>query len=130
MQRILVVDEKEKSFLKKIIPVSAFIGGLCCFTPVVLVLFGLGTVAYGVSLANVFYGTYKWAFRGAALLFLFAGLFWYIYKKEEICTLDKLRKNKRKVVNLILITLIFGIIAYIIWLYVIVELIGIAMGLW
>jgi len=124
------LDKKQKSFLKKVIPATAFVAGLCCFTPIVLVLFGLSTVAFAASLSDLFYGTYKWAFRGAGLLFLGLTLFWYFYKKEKICTLDELKKRKRFVINFVLIALIIGIIAYILWLYVIVELIGLALGIW
>lgn len=120
----------EKSFLKKVLPVSALIGGLCCFTPVVLVFLGVSTVAFGASLSNVLYGSYKWIFRGSALLFLFAALFWYFYKKEKICTIDELKKKRRRVINLVLITLISSIFIYILWLYGIVELMGIWLGLW
>jgi uncharacterized membrane protein len=76
------------------------------------------------------YGTYKWAFRGAALLFLGLALFWYLYKKEKVCTIDELKKKRRKIINLVLLTLITAIVAYIIWLYVIVEIIGILLGIW
>jgi len=124
------IDKKEKSFLKKIVPISAFIAGLCCFTPVILVLTGVSTVAFAASLSDLLYGTYKWAFRGAGLLFLGLALFWYFYKTEKICSFDELKKKRRKVINLTIIVLIAGVIAYVIWLYVIVELIGIVLGVW
>ena len=125
-----LIDHNQKSFLKKIIPASAFIGGLCCFTPVVLVLFGLSSVSFAASLADVLYGTYKWVFRGVALLLLAIALFWYFYKKEKICTIDELNKKRRRVINFILFSVISLVIAYIIWLYIIVEIIGILLGIW
>ena len=124
------INKQEKSFLKKVIPLSAFIGGLCCFTPIVLVLLGIGTTAYAASLTDILYGQFKWAFRGVALLFLLTAIFWFIYKKEKICTIDELKKKKKKIINLIVITLLSGIIIYIIWLYVIVEIIGVLLGIW
>ena len=124
------MDKEQKSFIKKIVAISAFVGGLCCFAPVVLVLFGLSTVTFAASLADTFYGTYKWAFRGIALLFLSLALYWYIYKKEKVCTIDQLKKKRRKIINLVLITLISAILAYIVWLYVVVEIIGILLGIW
>jgi len=124
------LDKKEKSFLKKMVPFSAFVGGLCCFTPVVLVLFGLSSVAYATSLTNVLYGDYKWAFRGVALLFLLIGLAWYFYKKEGICSLDDLKRRKRKVLNMILISVIVLTLVYIVWLYIVVEVIGLGLGIW
>ena len=124
------LDKKQKSFLKKIIPTVAVIGGLCCFTPVILVLFGLSTVAFAASLADTLYGTYKWAFRGVALVLLLASLGWYFYKKENVCSLDAVKRKRTKIINFTLLTISIGIIAYIIWLYVIVELIGIGLGIW
>ena len=124
------LDKEEKKFLKKIIPVGAVFAGLCCFAPVVLVLFGLSSVAFAASLSDTLYGTYKWAFRGMGLLFLILSLYWYIYKKEKVCTIGEFKKKKRKILNLVLITLISGILAYIVWLYVIVEWMGKALGIW
>ena len=124
------MDNNQKSFLKRVLPVSAFIAGLCCFTPIVLVLLGVSTVSYAASLSDILYGQYKWLFRGIALLFLLSSLYWYFYKKEKICTIDEAKKKRKKIINLILVTLISGIIIYIIWLYVIVEIIGILLGIW
>ena len=116
--------------MKKIIPAVAFLGGLCCFTPLVLALFGLSSIAYASSLADLLYGSYKWIFRSASLLFLLAGLAYYFYKKEGICSLDQLKRKRRKIINLTLLAIIIGIIAYTIWLYVIVEIIGLLVGVW
>ena len=124
------MDNNQKSFIKRVLPVSAFIAGLCCFTPIVLVLLGISTVSYAASLSDILYGQYKWLFRGIALLFLLSSLYWYFYKKEKICTIDEAKKKRKKIINLILVTLISGIIIYIIWLYVIVEIIGILLGIW
>lgn len=126
----MALDKQQKSFLKKTVPATAFFAGLCCFTPVVLVLFGISTVTYAASLSDLLYGSYKWAFRGAALLFLGLALFWYFYKKEKICTIDEFKKKRRKILNFVLLTLIIAVAAYIIWLYVLVEIIGILLGIW
>ena len=124
------LNKKEKSFLKKAIPVTAFIAGLCCFTPVVFVLFGLSSVAFAASLADNLYGNYKWVFRGISLGLLLAALGWYFYSKEGICSLDAAKRKKKKIINLTLITLSIAILSYIIWLYIIVEIIGIWLGIW
>ena len=126
----LTLDKKQKSFLKKLIPTVAVIGVLCCLTPVILVLFGLSTVAFAASLADTLYGSYKWAFRGVSLVLLLASLGWYFYKKENVCSLDAVKKKRTKIINFTLLTLGIGVVAYIIWLYVVVELIGIGLGIW
>tara|TARA_Y100000310_G_C20391629_1_gene673086 strand:- start:197 stop:580 length:384 start_codon:yes stop_codon:yes gene_type:complete len=124
------ISKDQKSFLKKIIPTVAVVGGLCCFTPVILVLFGLSTVAFAASLSDTLYGTYKWAFRGVALVLLFISLGWYFYKKEGVCSLNAVKRKRTKIINFTLLTLAIAVLAYIIWLYVIVELIGIGLGIW
>jgi hypothetical protein len=127
---IMELSDEQKSFLKKVVPIAAFIGGLCCFTPVVLVLLGLSTVTFAASLSDVLYGQFKWAFIGISLLFLFGALFWYFFKKENICSIDSAKRKRRLIINFTLTTLIIVTIAYVIWLYVIVEIIGIFLGLW
>ncbi len=124
------VDTNQKSFLKKTIPFTAFVAGLCCFTPLILVMLGLSSVAFASSLADVFYGQYKWVFRGVALLLLLSSIFWYIRKKENVCSLDDFKRKRTKIINLVLISLILFVIGYIIWLYVIVHYLGVFYGIW
>ena len=120
----------QKAFLKKIVPFSAFVGGLCCFSSVVLVLFGLSSVAFAASLSDFLYYQHKWGFRAIALLFLLAGLVWYFYKKEGICTLDDIKREHKRIINVLLVSILSLVLAYIIWLYVIVEILGILLGIW
>jgi|TARA_Y100000310_G_C20698427_1_gene827405 hypothetical protein len=127
---MMPLDKEQKSFIKKIVPLVAFIAGLCCFTPIILVLFGLSSVAFAASLSDVLYYQYKWAFRGVALFLLALALFWYFYKLEKVCTFDELKKKRRKIINFTLLTLIIAVLSYIIWLYVIVEIVGIFLGIW
>ena len=94
-----------------------------------MVLLGLGTVSFAASLSDVLYGQYKWVFRGVGLLLLAVALVIY-FRKKNICTLDDVKKNRRKVVNTILIVLIASIAAYILWLYVIVHIIGAFLEIW
>lgn len=120
----------EKNFLKTIVPVSAFIGGLCCFTPVVVVLLGIGSVSYAASLTDLLYYEYRWVFQAAGLAFLLGGLCVYLYSSGEVCSLDDAVRKRRKILNLVGISVALGALAYIFWLYVVVELIGIALGIW
>jgi hypothetical protein len=127
---IFVIPDTQKSFLKRIVPLSAFIGGLCCFAPVVLVILGISSVTFAISLTDILYGQYVWAFRGLAFLFLGMGLLWYFYKKENICSLDEARKKKQLIINISLTSVIILTFSYVIWTYVIVEILGIYLGLW
>jgi len=63
------------------------IGGLCCMTPIVMVLLGLASISAANSLGNVLYGEYRWAFRAASLVFLIAAIVVY-FRRRGICTLD------------------------------------------
>ena len=125
-----MIDKDTRSFLKKIIPAAAVIGGLCCLTPIILVLLGLSSVAFAASLSNTLYFGYAWAFRSAALVFLIIALVYYFYKKEGVCSLDEVKRKRTKIINTVLLTLIIAIITYLIWLYVILEIIGILLGIW
>ncbi|HLC66115.1 MAG TPA: hypothetical protein VJK52_00565 [Candidatus Nanoarchaeia archaeon] len=124
------MDDKRKSFLRKLVPSAAFLAGLCCFSPLVLVLLGLSSVSFASSLADSLYGTYKWLFRAAGLLFLAAALVWYFYRKEGICTLDAVKRNRTRIINTTLLAFFLVIVLYLLWLYVIVHYAGVWLGIW
>jgi uncharacterized membrane protein len=109
---------------------ASFIAGLCCFSPVVLVLLGLSTASVASGFADTLYGDYKWYFRSAGFVFLAAAfVFWYFQKKKS-CPLDQRARLRRKMLNLFLISCVVFIVAYVIWLYVIVEFLGVQLGIW
>ncbi len=120
--------KKDKSFWSAI-GLSAFVASFCCLTPIVLVLFGLSSVAFASSLGLTLYGEWKWAFRGVGLLLLAASMFFY-FRSKGICTLDQARKRRNEIINKVLIALIAAIIAYVIFLYVILHYIGVWMDIW
>jgi len=51
----------------KIGALTGFLGILCCVGPVVLVLLGLASVSFAISLGDTLYYEHGWYFRGAAL---------------------------------------------------------------
>lgn len=107
---------------------AAFIAGLCCLTPIVLVLLGLASISVAADLGNVLYGDYKWAFRAVALIFLVLALVVY-FRKRGICTLEEARRQRNRILNASLLVLIFAIGGYIAWNYIVVQYWGIAVGL-
>ncbi len=107
---------------------AAIIGGLCCVTPVVLVLLGLSTLAFANSLGNVLYGEYRWAFRIAALVFLALTL-WVYFRRSGICTLDQAKRQRNRIINTTLVVLVFAVGMYIFWTYFAVHWWGIRVGL-
>lgn len=124
------LSDADWRFLKLSVPAAAFVGGLCCFAPVVVVLAGIGSVSYAVSLTDLLYYEYAWAFRLAGLGFLLASFVVYLYTNEGVCSVDAAVRKRRKIVNLLGVAVILATVAYVVWLYVIVELIGLALGIW
>lgn len=106
------------------------IASLCCFAPVVLVLFGLSTVAFAASLSDIFYGQYKWWFRLVGLALLTVAFVIYLRRSKGICTIDQAKQRRNEIINLALVVLSAGVIGYIIWLYVVVEIVGYLLGIW
>lgn len=117
-------------FLKLSVPIAAFIGGLCCFAPVVVVLAGIGSVSYAVSLTDLLYYEYAWAFRLAGLAFILNAFVTHLYTNEEARSVDAAVRKRRKILNLLGIAIILAALAYAVWLYVVVELIGMALDIW
>jgi len=124
------LTSNQKLFIKIFAPISGFIAGLCCFTPVVLVFFGLSTISYAAGLSDVLYGQYHWVFLMGSFIFLGVGIIWYLYTKENICSLDDIKRERNLVLNFLLMIIIWSILIYILWFYVIVEIMGILLGIW
>jgi hypothetical protein len=116
---------------KGVVGLAAFagvIGGLCCVTPIVMVLLGIASVSVASDFGNVLYGDYKWAFRGVAFLSTVAGLVIY-FRSRGICTLDQARRQRNRVINMSLLVLVGGVAMYTFWTYIVVHYWGIAAGL-
>ena len=107
---------------------AALVGGLCCLTPVVLVLLGLASISAAASLGNVLYGDYHWEFRLGAFVLLALALVVY-FRRRGVCTLDQARRQRRRIINTSLVVLIFAVGIYIFWTYVAVHWFGIWAGL-
>jgi len=114
----------------KITGIPVVVASLCCLTPVVIVLFGLGSVSLAASLADTFYGQYRWLFRAAGLVLLVISIVWYLWREKGICTIDEAKKRRNEIINIVAIALAAGIAGYFIFLYVIVEYAGMWLGIW
>jgi len=117
-----------KELLKLVSP-AVVVASLCCLSPVILVLLGLSSVTFAASLADTFYGDYKWAFRAVGLVLLMLSLFFY-FRKKGICTLDQVKRKRREIINTVLLVLVIGVLGYVFFLYVVVHYIGVWMSLW
>lgn len=113
----------------KITGIPVVIASLCCLSSVVLVLFGLSTVSFAASLASTLYGSYKWMFRGIGFLLLVLSLLFY-FRQKGICTLDEAKRKKTMIINTVILSLIIAVLGYPFFLYVVVEYLGILLGIW
>ncbi len=75
---------------------AGLLGISCCVTPVVLVLLGLSSVSFAISLGNTLYYQYGWYFRGAALLLALGGLYVHL-KRKNACTLRGAKSRWRTI---------------------------------
>ncbi len=118
-----------KSILK-MTGIPIVIASLCCLTPVIIVLFGLGSVSLAASLADMLYGTYKWAFHIELLILLGLSLVWYLRREKGICTTNEAKRRRNEILNIVGIALTAGVIGYFVWLYVVVEYAGTWLNIW
>jgi uncharacterized membrane protein len=110
--------------------VSAFLAALCCFSPIVVVMLGLGSTAVATSLSDTLYGDYKWWFRAVGLTSLIgAYVYWYKRRTKE-CSIDEKKRERRKLLNLFIISLFTFLLFYVVWLYGILDIWGALLGIW
>src|SRR5881296_2883048 len=88
--------------------IFGLVAGLCCLTPIVLVLLGVATISAANSLGNILYGEYRWAFRAAALASLVAAIVVH-FRRRGVCTLDEARRRRNAILNFSVLALILGI---------------------
>lgn len=121
---------KQITEILKISGIPVVLASLCCLSPVILVLLGISSVSFASSLADTFYGTYKWVFRGIGLAALLGSLWYYLYMHKGICTLDQAKRRRNEIINYLTLTLIAGVLGYLFFLYVIVHYLGVWLMLW
>ena len=108
---------------------SAVVASLCCLPSGVLVLFGLASVSTAAALSDRrYWGPMRYVLYAVSLALAVGGLVLY-FRRRGICTLDGARRERNRIRNTTLLVLIGGVLAYLVWNYVILDLIGIALGL-
>lgn len=114
----------------KISSVPVVIASLCCLSPVILVVFGIGTLGFATSLADTLYGEYKWVFRIAGLIAMVVSLVLYFRRKKGICTIDEAKRRRNEIINTVALTVITCVVGYIFFLYVVVHYAGVYLHIW
>ncbi|MCA9365858.1 hypothetical protein KC723_03100 [Candidatus Kaiserbacteria bacterium] len=123
------MNKKLKEILK-ISSIPVILASMCCLSPIILVLIGVSTVSFASSLADTFYGDYKWWFRGVGLFTLLGSLYFYLKRTKGICTVDEAKKRRNEIINYLALTLIAGVLGYIFFLYIVVHYLGVWLKLW
>ena len=118
----------------KYIAGSTLVASLCCLPSVVMVMLGLATVSTGAALSDTLYWGgegFGW-FRGTMLLIaslsVIIGLVVY-FREQGICTFNEAKRNRRKIINTSLLVLCISYLLYLLFNYVILTELGIAVGL-
>jgi uncharacterized membrane protein len=114
----------------KISSIPVVLASLCCLSPVILVLLGISSVSFASSLADTFYGEYKWWFRAVGILALIGSLVYYLRRKKGVCTIDDVKRRRNEIINLTALTAVAAVIGYLFFLYVIVHYGGVYLNIW
>jgi len=126
--------KEDLASLWKVIGGSAFLASMCCFPSIVLVMFGIASVSTAAALSDTLYwggdgmGWFRPALMLSSVLFVGIGLVAY-FRREGICTLDAARRERTRIVNTSLVVFICASVTYIVFNYIILTEIGIALNL-
>ena len=113
---------------------SAFLASMCCFPSVVLVMFGLASISSAAALSNDLYwgtngmGWFRPVLLVLSTLLVLIGLVMY-FRKEGICSLDEARRQRKRILNTSLLVLSLSLVSYIVFNFVILTEIGVALDL-
>ena len=89
---------------------AGLFGIACCVSPVVLVLLGLSSVSFAISLGNTLYYQYGWYFRGAAVLLAALGALG-ILRRQNSCSLAGARAQWRLLLSIVVaMAVVYGLL--------------------
>jgi len=93
------------------------------------VLFGLSSISAAAAFGDsLYFGPARWIFYGASFLFLALGLVIY-FRRQGICSLNDARRQQTRILNTGLLVLAASVAGYLFLTYVILEIVGIRLGL-
>jgi hypothetical protein len=124
------MEEVETRSLYSLVGLSALTASMCCLPSVIWVLFaGSSAIVAADSLSNnLYYSWVRFALYGISGLMVTVGLIVY-FRNRGICSIEDAKKNSTKIVNVSLAVFTASIIVYLIWNFIILEIVGIAVGL-
>ena len=123
----MIIDDVKH--LWKWIGGSALLASMCCVPSILLVAFGLMSVSTADALSNdLYFGPFRYILYGLTIALLTIGLIRY-FQHQGICDLDTAKRERRRIVNTSLLVFIISVLVYIVWNYLILEILGISLGL-
>lgn len=114
----------------KVSGIPVITASLCCLSPVVLVSLSVASVSFASSLADTFYGQYKWYFRVFGLAALLVSFYFYSKRNLGVCSIDDAIRRKNELLNKLALAVLVGVIGYIFFLYVVVHYVGVFLNIW
>ena len=132
IEQLTILDESKS--LWKLISGSAILASMCCLPSIVLLLFGLASVSSAAAVSDTLYwglDGYQW-FRPVlslvSVILVLSGLVIY-FRSKGICSIEQAKRERKRIINISLTVLITSEVIYLIFNYVILTEIGIALGL-
>ena len=124
------MDAEKTRPLAKLVVASALTASLCCLPSVIWVLFaGSSAIVAADQLSNeLYYSWVRYALYGVSFCMVSYGLVLY-FRNQGVCTLDDAKRERRRVLNTSLAVFTAAVLVYLVWNFVILEIIGIAIGL-
>lgn len=96
---------------------GGFLSSLCCVGPLIVILFGLGSVSFALSISK-----YRPYFLGIGFLFMVGTIALHLKKKNKCCDVNCFSvKGLKKERNFIVSVIISMIVFYVLALYVLVP---------
>ena len=125
----MVAESEQPASLLGLVGGASVISSLCCLPPVIMVLFGLSSISAAATFGDsLYFGPARWIFYGASFLFLGLGLAFY-FRRQGICSLNDARRQQTRILNTGLLVLAASVAGYLFLTYVILEIVGIQLGL-
>jgi|TARA_B110000240_G_scaffold106363_1_gene119845 hydrogenase-4 membrane subunit HyfE len=131
-ESLSLLDESKSMW--KLISGSAVLASMCCLPSVVLLLFGLASVSSAAAVSDTLYwglDGYQWfrpALSALSVILIISGLVLY-FRSKGVCTIDQAKRERKRIINISLTVLISSYLLYLVFNYVILTEIGIALGL-
>ena len=124
------MESNDVSSLAPVIGLSAVTASLCCLPSIIWVLFGgcSAIVAANTLSGTLYYSPFRSFLYSLSFIMLLSGLILF-FRKQGICTLDEAKQNQQRIINTSLAAFTITILSYLVWNFVILEILGIALGL-